>query len=387
MEYYVIQEWTASYYCWEDGSWKYGKLNLCSKYVSFYESTNSELDSAPIVTADLRRITGFQRRQVSLVYKAIVVGVEGKKSLWFSSLTNREEVFYFLEHFWKQRLLCLGPSGEQKEQGNSHEDPSLSTRQAERKKIFEMLYDSENALIRASNTLYSQGEQLENSSRTMNRMHKDLNVTETLVNGLDRWFTRWDVKPEHYFEIRTKREYPILYRKTAKESYCPGTIVFIEGQVTVLNVKRVADVSILLKDLTSIVVNTPWNILLLRSAIGEVDVIIDVSSAQVIYILKTLQPEHGDKFHYEDDSGDAKQTIKISEMPAVEHFVTEDGGAELGDADLETVGDVVENLKSLALGINQEMTRQVDSLDQLSESVDKANYRIKNSGKKVEKKL
>ena len=223
-----------------------------------------------------------------------------------------------------------------------------------------MLYDSENALIRASNTLYSQGEQLENSSRTMNRMHKDLNVTETLVNGLDRWFTKWDVKPEHYFEICTKKEYPILYRKTIKESYSPGTLVFIEGQVTVLNVKRVADVSILLKDLTSIVVNTPWNILLLRSAIGEVDVIIDVSSAQVVYILKFLQPEHGDKFHYEDDSGDARQTIKISEMPMVEHFVTEDGGEELGDADLETVGDVVGNLKSLALGINQEMTRQFD---------------------------
>jgi hypothetical protein len=109
MEYYVIQEWGASFYCWEDRVWKYGKLNLCSKYVSFYENTNSELNSAPSVTADLRRITGFQRRQVSLIYKAIVVGVEGEKPMWFSSLTNREEVFYFLDHFWKQRLLCLGP--------------------------------------------------------------------------------------------------------------------------------------------------------------------------------------------------------------------------------------------------------------------------------------
>ena len=387
MEYYVIQEWAASYYCWEDRSWKYGKLNLCSKYVCFYESTNSELNSAPIVTVDLRRITGFQRRQVSLIYKAVVVGVDGEKSLWVSSLTNREEVFYFLEHFWKQRLLCLGPSGNQKQQSSSHEAPTSSTRQAERKKIFEMLYDSEDALIKASNTLYNQGEQLENSSQSMNRMHKDLNVTETLVNGLDRWFTKWDVKPEHYFEICTKKEYPILYRKTTKESYSPGTLVFVEGQVTVLNVKRVADVSILLKDLTSIVVNTPWNILLLRSAIGEVDVIIDVSSAQVVYILKALQPEHGNKFHYEGDSGDAKPTIKISEIPAGEHFVTEDRWTEDGDADLETVGDVLGNLKSLALGINQEMKRQVDSLDQLSESVDKANYRIEKSSKKVEKKL
>jgi hypothetical protein len=108
MEYYVIQEWEASYYCWESRAWKDGKLNLCSKYMCFFDN-NSELNSAPSITADLRRVTGFQRRQVSLIYKAIVVSVEGEKPLWFSSLKNREEVFYFLEHFWKQRLLCLGP--------------------------------------------------------------------------------------------------------------------------------------------------------------------------------------------------------------------------------------------------------------------------------------
>lgn len=107
MEYYVIQEWAASYYCWKSRTWKYGKLTLSSKYVCFVES-NSEMMS-PSVTADLRSITGFQRRLVSLIFKAIVVALEGGKPLWFSSLANREEVFYFLEHFWKQRLLCLGP--------------------------------------------------------------------------------------------------------------------------------------------------------------------------------------------------------------------------------------------------------------------------------------
>ena len=226
-----------------------------------------------------------------------------------------------------------------------------------------MLYDSEKTLIKASNSLYDQGEQFDHSSRTMNRMHKDLNVTETLINGLDRWFTKWEMKPEHYFEIRTKKEYPILYRKTTKESYYPGTLVFVEGQVTVLDIKRVADISILLKDLTSIVVNTPWNMLLVRYAIGEVDIMIDVSSAQVVYILKALQSEHGDKFDYEDGSVDAKQTIRISEMPGTEDLMTESSEArhtELGDADLEAVGDVIGNLKSLAVGINQEMTRQLD---------------------------
>lgn len=224
-----------------------------------------------------------------------------------------------------------------------------------------MLSDSERTLIKASNSLYNQGEQLGRSARAMNRMHKDLNVTETLINGLDRWFTKWDVKPKDFFEIKTKKEYPILYRKHTKESYYPGSLVFTEGQLTVLNIKRVADVSILLNNLTNIIVNTPWNIVLLCSTIGEVDVMVDISSAQVVYVLKALQLEHGHKFNYEDTS-DTKKVIKISEMSKVEMLVSENDvdKGQLGDADLEAVGDILGNLKSLAVGINQEMTRQVD---------------------------
>ena len=108
METYVVQKWAASYYCWESKTWQNGKLHLCPKYICFFED-NSQPNTVPKITEDLRSITGFQRRLVSLIYKAIVVSVEGKNPLWFSSLQNREEVFYFLEHFWKERLLCLGP--------------------------------------------------------------------------------------------------------------------------------------------------------------------------------------------------------------------------------------------------------------------------------------
>ncbi|XP_028393308.1 synaptosomal-associated protein 47-like [Dendronephthya gigantea] len=385
MEYYVIQEWEASYYCWESRTWKDGKLSLSSKFICFSE-TNSEPNSGPNVTADLRRVTGFQRRLVSLIYKAVVVNVNEEKPLWFSSLANREETYYFLEHFWKQRLLSLGPRGENELQGRGH-DGTSGAGHADRKQIFEMLYDSEKTLIDASNSLGNQGEQLDRSARTMNRMHKDLNVTETLINGLDRWFTKWDMKPEDFFEIKMKKEYPVLYRKHTKECYFPGSLVFTEGQLTVLNIKRVADVSILLNNLTSIIVNTPWNIVLLRSAIGEVDVMVDISSAQVVYVLKALQSEHGHKFNY-DEISDTKKVIKVSEMPKVDTLVFDnDHKQQVGDEDLEAVGDIVGNLKSLAVGINQEMTRQVECLDQLSESVDKAEHRIRKNTRKVEKKL
>ena len=102
MNNYIIREWEASYYCWDDWTWKYGKLAICFNSISFVEkSANDE----PKISLDLRHVTGFQRRLVSLLYKAVVVQVEGGKPQWFSSLQNREETFYFLEHFWQQRLL------------------------------------------------------------------------------------------------------------------------------------------------------------------------------------------------------------------------------------------------------------------------------------------
>ena len=253
-------------------------------------------------------------------------------------------------------------SVERKQQSRHNESTASSTSKSQRKQLFEMLYDSETTLMKASNTLYEQGEQLDHSSQTMNKMHQDLNITETLVHGLDKWFTKWNVNPEQYYEIQTRKEYPILYRKTTKDIYSPGTLVFLEGQVTVLDIKRVADVSILLKDLTSIIVNTPWNILLIRSVIGEIDVLIDISSAQVVYVLKSLQSEHGDKFQYEDATSDNKKKIVIPEIPSTVNLLAEnhEGGlTSADDADLQAVGDVVDNLKSLAVGVNQEMTRQL----------------------------
>lgn len=181
-----------------------------------------------------------------------------------------------------------------------------------RRQLFEVLYDSENTLSNAADSLYNQGEQLDHASRTMNTMHKDLNVAETILNGLDRWFTKWDIKPEHFYEIDLKKEFPILYRKHLKESFYPATLVMTQDNFTVLDAKRVAVVTMLLKELTSIVVRTPWNITIVKSVIGEPDQIVDISAAHVVYIIKALQLNHGDKFEYEDSSAQSHRVINHS---------------------------------------------------------------------------
>ena len=104
MNNHVIQEWEASYYCWDDKIWKYGKLVICLDCIRFFEK-NSKAEKKPMISLDLSQVTGFQRKLVSLVFKAVVVLIKDLKPQWFSSLLNREETFYFLEHFWQQRLL------------------------------------------------------------------------------------------------------------------------------------------------------------------------------------------------------------------------------------------------------------------------------------------
>ena len=183
----------------------------------------------------------------------------------------------------------------------------------QRQKLFEVLYDSENTLIGAAESLHNQGEQVDHSSRMMNKMHMDLNVAETLINGLDRWFTKWKIKPELFYEIDLNKEFPMLYRTTMKEDFTPGTLFIKQDQIIVLNAKRVVAISMLLKDLTTIYVSTPWNIMLLKSVIGQPDVTIDISSAHVVYIIKVLQREHGDKFEYEQSPTHDKRVINFGQ--------------------------------------------------------------------------
>ena len=55
------------------------------------------------------------------------------------------------------------------------------------------------------------------------------------------------------------------------------------------------------------------------------------------------------------------------------------------DAEAAEMGRVLQDMKSLALGIQEEQERQLQQLDLLSDSVDKANERIRTDVRKVKK--
>ena len=57
----------------------------------------------------------------------------------------------------------------------------------------------------------------------------------------------------------------------------------------------------------------------------------------------------------------------------------------VNDADAAEMGWVLQDMRSLALGIQEEQDRQLQQLDLLSDSVDKANERIRTDVRQVNK--
>ena len=55
------------------------------------------------------------------------------------------------------------------------------------------------------------------------------------------------------------------------------------------------------------------------------------------------------------------------------------------DAEAAEMGRVLQDMRSLALGIQEEQDRQLHQLDLLSDSVDKANERIRTDARKINK--
>ena len=55
------------------------------------------------------------------------------------------------------------------------------------------------------------------------------------------------------------------------------------------------------------------------------------------------------------------------------------------DAEAAEMGQVLQHMRSLALGIQDEQNRQLRQLDLLSDSVDKANERVRTDSRKISK--
>ena len=79
-----------------------------------------------------------------------------------------------------------------------------------------------------------------------------------------------------------------------------------------------------------------------------------------------------------DDSSAARGNFQFNSS-------TTKNSKSVTDAEAAEMGQVLQHMKSLALGIQDEQNRQLRQLDLLSDSVDKANERVRTDSRKISK--
>lgn len=384
-----VDECKASYYCNDSKTWVYGHLVIYTRCIRFIEDKGgtSGLDFR-IYFEDFFEL---KKETTSIFFAAITVRLRTDK-YWFSSFGDRGHVFNTIEHFWKERLFASSES------------------QTPRKtELLNILYDAQNTLATTGQTVQKQGQQIDSACTNMNKIHNDLGVAETLIYNLDSWLSKWNIEtPQVYIDVPErnmiieKAEYPIVYARTQKEKHLPGTLTVSNKSLELFNAERKLDVSFTIKEITEVSVHTPWEVTISQLRIGHTGRSVHLISARLVYILQTLEVLLPGRINYDEppqDAGDqdshnldsdqfpSQGTGDEGEEDSQEIFLPSSSTKRkvVTDAEAAEMGRVLQDMKSLALGIQEEQERQLQQLDLLSDSVDKANERIRTDVRKVKK--
>ncbi|CAH3164179.1 unnamed protein product [Porites lobata] len=383
-----IGVWKASYYCNKTKTWIYGRLVIYTRCIRFVE----EKEGRNCVDFRIYYDDFFELKKetTSIFYAAISVRVNTDK-YWFSSFSDRGYVFNTIEHFWKERLFA----------SSDGEEPPNS-------KLLNILYDAQSTLTSVGKIVHKQGQQIDAACSNTNKIHNDLSVAETLIYNLDSWLNKWNVETPHVHidvpennAMVKKSEFPIVYARTQKEKHLPGSLVLSNESVDILTAERNFDISFTLREITEISVHTPWEMTILQLRIGQTGQSVHLIAARLVHILQTLEVMLPGKVNYEDPPGEFEEDAeeKLDGLDLQDNI--DDASADRGDfqfnsstaknskavrdAEAAEMGQVLQGMRSLALGIQDEQNRQLRQLDLLSDSVDKANERVRTDSRKISK--
>ncbi|XP_068715562.1 synaptosomal-associated protein 47-like [Montipora foliosa] len=374
-----IGDWKASYYSSGTKTWKYGRLIIYTSCIRFVE--DNEGRNRVDVRIFFEDFFELKKETTSFFFGAITVRVRAVK-YWFSSLTDRGHVFNTIEHFWKENLFASSEG-----EGSCSSEP------------LRMLYDAQDTLTLAGRTVQKQGQQIDAACSDMNKIHNDLAVADTLIYNLDSWFSKWKIKaPQVQIKVHgqsiviEKSEYPIVYAKTQRAQHLPGTLVVSSDTLDVLNAQNSLDISFLVREVTEVSVHTPWEATIAQSRIGQTVHTVHLIAARLVHILQKLEVLLPGKIDYEDppfDTGHENDELDFDEhTPEDDDEVANSRGhfeanKKMSHAEAAKMGQVLQDMKSLALGIQREQDRQLHQLDKLSGSVDKAREIMRSDARKI----
>lgn len=380
-----IGEWKASYFSNDTKAWKYGLFIIYTPAIRFVE------DNESTNRADIRiffeDFFELKKETTSLFFGAITVRVRGDK-YWFSSFADRGNVFTTIEHFWKERLFA-----------------SSAGKAAKKNECFQVLHDAQETLTLAGRTVQKQGQQITAACANMNKIHNDLAVADTFIHNLDAWFIKWKITvpqaqikvPEHSIIIIEKSEFPIVYAKIQRAKHFPGSLVLSTEKLDILTSCNDLDISFSVREVTEVNVHTPWEATIAKSQIGQAAQTVHLIAARLMNILQKLAVLLPGKINYDEppcDIGDDE--MDYGEMENSDHGAGASGSEQfeamnskgrktetMSDAAAAEMGQVLQDMRSMALGIQREQDRQLHQLDQLSSSVNKAREIMKSDDRKI----
>ncbi|EDO49418.1 predicted protein [Nematostella vectensis] len=384
-----VREWKASYYVETKRVWVYGSLFINPRFICFTEE--SEASNRINFKVYFGEFLEIKKETTTVFYSALTVRTKDKKH-WFSSLQSRTNTFNVLEHFWKEALFSTS--------SESPSNPSVSPGGQE---LLNLLNDSATVLSTSARAIERQGKQIDHACQTMNKLHNDLGVAETLIHSLGAWVNQWNLEtPNIYINVPettddiAKTEFPIIYANGRKSKKEPGAAVLSNHKLEIFNAERQAIFEFELKRVNEIVIHTPWEMTINRASIGQPDCHVIIMSARLVQLLSRLEVAIGSKMIFEDPpEGVSKALNRHRSDDELTNSLQVDGEYKISSKGLKTVSDreaaemtqILQDMKSMALGIQNEQTRQLGQLDCLSDSLDKANERVRKDAKNIIKLL
>lgn len=404
----IIRKWTSTYYKEDDKIWLKGELVLSNVSLSFQVNPSEKT----CFMIDLDSIADVKVERAWIGYKTLVVW-SGSRTFWFSSFSSSQAVRRVLLHFMKEMLFQCPRDV------SYPATTSGQTRTMLGSELLSIAHDSEKTLSVAASQLTTQGEQLDDALRTTNIIHRDLGIGSQNIAHLESWLGRWRVGVDDMVlnttptsssaqSLNETHEFPIIYnsKNNVEES---GILTVSPTNLSVCDPGNKTVIKFEYKEITTIVVSTPWSMVITRRMIGQPDVQCHVTSAKVITILKALESKIQEKIEY-DEPDDVDFTFRI--VSAETGNKTSNEGSRqveenwpireqqeqaqaqaVTETEIVTEGEVaglnhvLGNIKSLALGIGNEMDIQDEKITTLTDDVTNLTEDVRVSNKRMQRLL
>ncbi len=440
MAEYQIYRWSAAHYISLKKTWVYGTLSVLPSCLRF--EANSKATDRESVSIPYTDIHEIKKATSSFIFKCVVILSKDNGS-WFGSLPNRDIVYTVIMHFWKNTLTG-SPLSEQVDHsrqlhGTRHGQELLKLAHDSAK----TLESSGRRLHRQGEQLqYASGlmadihldldvagkmtAELESWFGAWGQTNPRLGSPEPIMFVDDRGIPSIHEHPVLYFRgtwPTTVHQASVI---SSSKNEVNGVVRLSRDGITILDATHTQKSvhHFMPKDISVIRVHSPWKVDIVHYCLGKPDTAFALSSSKMPLVLDNLQqlfpsrlellspPEAnlnqttpGDLVHapgkpdldgvplsrnpgtsrqeYEDSGGALYSSRSPGELSQT--FVEHEDKRVMTNSEVQELSGIISQMKATAIDVGLEEERQLEVIDRLSDTVDRANMRLKHTTEKVKR--